>query len=217
MAGSSVPKSLKIFSNGGHDLQHDEDEDAAGEGDHGDRVDQGALDLAAEGFGPLLELGQTLEDDFQGTAGLAGLDHVDVEAVEGLGGLGHGLGERGPAFDLVADVDQGVFQGPGRDLLFENLQAAQDRQAGVLQDGELAGEGGQRPLLHAAEGETSCRGWPAFFCAADLAALLDGDLRDEVAHLPDRGLGLVLAGRFDDVLDLLAGGVHRLELIGRHG
>ena len=34
----------------------------------------------------------------------------------------------------------------------------------------------------------------AFFSAAALAALLHGDLRDEVAHLPDRRLRFVLAG-----------------------
>ena len=44
----------------------------------------------------------------------------------------------------------------------------------------------------------------AFFFGGRLAALLDGDLRDEVAHLPDRGLRLFLAGGLDDVLDLLA-------------
>ena len=42
----------------------------------------------------LLELGQALENDFEGTAGLAGLDHVDVEVVERLGLLGHRFGER---------------------------------------------------------------------------------------------------------------------------
>ena len=153
-------------------MQHDEDEDADGEGDDRDRVDHGALDLAFEGFGPLLELGQTLEDHFQGPARLAGLDHVDVEPVEGLGRLGHGLGERGPALDLVADVDQGVFQRARRGLLLEDLQAAQDGQAGVLQDGELAGEGGQRLRLHAADGEASCPFLPAFFCAAVLRLFL---------------------------------------------
>ena len=57
----------------------------------------------------------------------------------------------------------------------------------------------------------------AFFSAAALAALLHGDLGDEVAPLPDRRLRFFLAGGLDDVLDLLAGLVHRLELISRHG
>ena len=41
----------------------------------------------------LLEVGQALEDRLEGTAGLAGLDHVAVEPVERLGVLGEGLGE----------------------------------------------------------------------------------------------------------------------------
>ena len=53
--------------------------------------------------------------------------------------------------------------------------------------------------------------------AAALAGLLDGDLRHEVAHLPNRRLRFGFVGRFDDVFDLLPGGVHRLELISRHG
>ena len=58
---------------------------------------------------------------------------------------------------------------------------------------------------------------PPFFCGGGLAALLDGDLRDEVPHLLDRRLRLFLAGGLDDVLDLLTGLVHRLEIITGHG
>ncbi len=71
----------------GHDLDHDERQDAHGHRDDDDRVDHRALDLAFERLGPLLELGQALQNDFQRTARLAGLDHVDVQAVEGLGAL----------------------------------------------------------------------------------------------------------------------------------
>ncbi len=166
MSGSSVSKSSKIFWNAGTILIMMKARMPHGEEHDGDRVDQGALDLALQGLGPLLELGQAAEDDFQGTARLAGLDHVDVEAVEGLGRFGHGLGEGGPALDLVADVDQGVFQGPGLGLLFEDFQAAQDRQAGVLKDGELPGEGGRASSASRRPGRRSCPVLPAFFCAA---------------------------------------------------
>ena len=77
-----------------HDLNHDEDEDADGEEDDGDGIDQGALDLASQGLGSFLELGEAAKNDFERAAGLAGLDHVDIEPVEGLGRLAHGLGER---------------------------------------------------------------------------------------------------------------------------
>ena len=89
-------------------------------------------------------------------------------------------------------------------LVFQNSQAAQDRQAGVLQNRKLPRERGQHLAADAADGERLA------FCAAlglfggGLAALLDGDLGDEVAHLADRRLGFFLAGRLDHVLDLLA-------------
>src|SRR6185437_7643371 len=67
----------------GHDLVHDEDQDAHGHGDHDHRVDERAFDLALQGLGFLLELGQAAENDFQGTAGLASLDHVHIQPVEG--------------------------------------------------------------------------------------------------------------------------------------
>ena len=157
------------------DLDHDEGQDADGDHDDDDRVDHRPFDLSLERLGALLELGQAAEDDFQRTARLAGLDHVDVQAVEGLGGLGHGLAERGPAFDLVADVHQAVLELARLRLLFENSQAAEDRQAGVLQDREIAGEDdadlradaaqGELPLLLAADRPSSRPSLRAFFTA----------------------------------------------------
>ena len=121
-----------------------------------------------------------------------------------------------PGFDLLDDVLQGVLQLARLGVLFQDLQAADDRQAGVLQDGQLAGEGADDLAAAAADGQA-----PRFFFAAfaggRLLGFLDRDLGDEVAHLPDRRLGLFLGGGFDHVADLLPRGVHRLELIGRHG
>ena len=47
--------------------------------------------------------------------------------------------------------------------------------------------------------------------------LLHLDLGDEVAHIPYGGLRFFLVGRFDNVLDLLAGCIHRLKLESWHG
>ena len=62
---------------------------------------------------------------------------------------------------------------------------------------------------------------PRFFlppaASAFLRLFFDGDLGDEVAHLADRRLGFFLGRRFDHVLDLRAGRVHRFELKGWHG
>ena len=119
---------------GGDDLQHDEDQDADGESETtADRVGQCTLDFPFEGFGPLFELGQTLENDFEGTARLAGLDHVDVEAVEGLGAFGHCLGEGGSGFDFLADVDEAVFEGARLLLFLQDVEAPENGESGVLQ------------------------------------------------------------------------------------
>ena len=140
-------------------------------------------DLAFERLGAFLELGQAFQDDFQGPARLAGLDHVDVQAVEGLGRLAHGLGEGGAALDFVADVDQRVLQGARLGLLFQDLQAAEDRQAGFLEDGQLAGEGGQHLGVDAAEDEGLALLGPGDLLALPFAGLFDGDLGDEQAPL----------------------------------
>ncbi len=138
----------------GDDLDHDERQNSDGHGDHDDRVDHGPFDFSPEGLGPLLEVGQPLEDDFEGPTGLTGLDHVDVQAIEALGTLGHRLGEGGAGFDVVAGVLQRVLEPPRLGLAFENPQAAENRQAGVLENRELPREGGQVLSGHAAEDET---------------------------------------------------------------
>ncbi len=89
--GSFILKSSKIFSNFG--MMKIMMNARIGDGDRDDdaRVDHGALDAAGQALGLFLELGQAAENDFEGAARLAGLDHVDVEAVEALGVLAERL------------------------------------------------------------------------------------------------------------------------------
>src|SRR5581483_10110077 len=97
-------------------------------------------------------------------------------------------------------------------LAFENSQAAENRQAGVLQDRQLARE--DREMLRADATDSDGFAFAAALLFLGLlAGLLHGDLRDEVAHLLDRELSFFLAGRVNDILDVLAAGVHSLELI----
>src|SRR5208337_4174112 len=105
------------------------------------RVNHGSLDLPLERLGLFLEVGQALKDRFESTAGLARLDHVAVQPVERLGMLGERLGERLAALDVLDHVAQRVLEHPRLALALEDLQAAEDRQAGVLKRRELAGEG----------------------------------------------------------------------------
>ena len=86
MAGSSPPKSLKIFSKTGtrkttSAMQHDEREAADQR-----RVHHRRLDLAAQRVVLLELVGDALERLLEDAAGLAGRDHRDVEVVEDLRG-----------------------------------------------------------------------------------------------------------------------------------
>jgi len=135
------------------DEVEDEPDDHAGDEDDHDRVDHGRLDPPLQGLRLLLEVGQALEDGLQGTAGLAGLDHVAVELVERLGVLGEGVGEGGPALDVLDDILQRILEHARLALAVEDLQAPEDRQAGVLERRELAGEGAELLGRDLADGE----------------------------------------------------------------
>src|SRR5262249_36839455 len=132
------------------DEDHDEGQDGDGDEDDDRRVDHGALDAAGQALGLFLELREGLEDDFDGAAGLAGLDHVHVEAVEALGVLAERLAQGRAGLDVVDDVDEGVLEHAGTHLVLEDLEAAEDGQAGVLQRRELAREGHEHLVVDAA-------------------------------------------------------------------
>ena len=104
--GSCRPNSSKIFLNFGMMITMMNDQDAHGDADDDRRVHHRPDDLLLQALGLFLELGQALEDDFQGTAGLAGFHHVHVQPVEALRVLGHRFGERHARFDVFDDVDQ---------------------------------------------------------------------------------------------------------------
>ncbi len=101
-----MPKSSKIFLNFGMmNTMMNVKMPTATDDDDG-RVDHRADDFALERLGLFFEFRKALKNDFQGTAGLAGLDHVHVEAVEALGMLGHRLRKRTAGLDVIDDVDQ---------------------------------------------------------------------------------------------------------------
>ena len=82
------------------------------------------------------------QDDFQNTAQFAGFDHVDKQAVEDFRVLGQRFGERAAAFDRQRQLANDGFQVGIPLLFFEHAQAAQQRQAGIHERGQLAGESG---------------------------------------------------------------------------
>ena len=118
-------------------------------------------------------------------------------------------------------------------LLLEHAQAAQQRQAGIHQRGQLAGEGGQDLGLYPAAqaGDLDVEvdveplalllglrfGRRAGLLVALLLDLLDlDDLGREQAHFLDPADGLVLAGDLERALGLLAMGVHRHVVVFWH-
>src|SRR5208282_5115680 len=123
--------------------------------------------------------------------------------VERLGMLGERLGERLPALDVLDHVAQRVLEHPRLALALEDLQAAEDRQAGVLQGRELAGEGAKMLGRDLADRERLLAP-PATSLGGRLADLLRllGDLGDEEPLLPDELLSLFLGRGVNRVLDL---------------
>src|SRR5262249_11457823 len=115
------------------------------------------------------------------------------------------------------DVDEGVLQGAGLHLVFEDAKRAEHGQAGVLEGGELAGEEHQGLGPDAADDERLLGLLvPALLLLLSLPRADGRELGDEVAHLLELLLGLLLVGGLDLVLDLFTGRVHRLEFVGRH-
>ena len=127
----------------GNDVDHEDAHDAGGDDEHGDGIEHGGDDLALDLLGLFHELGQAVQDDFEHAAQFAGLDHVDEEAVEDLGVLGQALGEGAAAFDGHGQFADNALEGGVPLLLFQHAQAAQQRQAGIHQRRQLAGEGGE--------------------------------------------------------------------------
>ena len=163
---------------------------SAGDHDDGNRVDHRRLHLALQLHG-LFDVGrEALENRVEDTARLARRHHVGEQRVERLRVLAHRVGERGARLDVGAGL-----QNDGREVLVlflaaENVEALDERQAGVDHHGELTGEDGE---------------------------VLRADLLAGLARLLLRGRVLLgLGGRDPRHHDLIApergdGGVHRVR------
>ena len=84
-----------------------------------------------------------------------------------LGRLGHRLRQRGTTLNLFAGIHQRVLQPPRLALFFQDLQAAENRQAGVLQDRQLTRERRQIPAADTPDRQATFLAAFAF-SAADL-------------------------------------------------
>jgi len=122
------------------ELGHEEDDEDVqdDEADDGEehRVGEGADDLGLEVLLVLGEVGDAAQDVFEEAALLAGADHADGQLAKYPRVGGHGLGETGAVGDLGADLLEHVGEGLLRALPFEDVEAAQQRDAGVEQVGQ---------------------------------------------------------------------------------
>ncbi len=134
--------------------------------------------------------------------------------------LAERLAERAAGFDVIDHVDEAVLEGARLHLAFEDFEAAQHGETGVLQRRELAREGHQRLAFDAADGEDFALLVRLLTLLLFVTLLAFGDLfrelGHEIAHLAYFLLRLLLVGRVHLVLDLAPGGVHGLEFEGRH-
>ena len=142
-SGSSAPRPENSDAKVGMTFQRMTPTTSAGDDDDGDRVDHRRLHLALQLHG-LFDVGrQALENRVEDTARLARRHHVGEQRVERLRVLAHRVGERGARLDVGARL-----QNDGREVLVlflraENVEALDERQAGVDHHRELAGEDGE--------------------------------------------------------------------------
>ena len=129
ISGSSPPKSLKTFTNTGHDERDQADQDHQREAQDDDRVGHRALDLAAQ-LVVLLELvGDPVQRGLEHAAGLTGAHHGDVERREDLRVLGERVGERQAGLDVLAHGADGVLELLVLELVLEHVERAQEGHA----------------------------------------------------------------------------------------
>ena len=143
---------------------------------------------------------------------MPGRDPMGIIATILLGIVGSILG--GLVSWAIWGSDTRGFQPAGLLLRFQNAEAAENGEAGILQNRKLPREGREIARPNAAKDK------PALLLGAGrvslLASLLRRDLRHEVAHLPNGSLGFFFGRRLDYVFNLGAGRIHRLELKSWH-
>lgn len=162
-------------------------------------------------MGFLHEVREAGENNFEDAACFAGFDHVDEEVVEDFGVLREGFGEGGAAFDGAGELardapEDGIFL-----LGFKEAEAAEEREAGVDEAGELAGEGNEEFGVHA-RGEEAWEFEAGAGRRGNFWARLAGggfDAGGEVAHFFEAADGFVLVGDEEFAFGLFAARVHR--------
>lgn len=149
---------LKIGSKRHEKDDEDVEDDEAGGGQE-NRVGQGADHLGFKVFLLFGEVGDATQHVFEETAFLTSADHADGQLIEGVGVLAHGFAQAHAVGDAGADLAEDFRKGGLRTLAFENVEAAEQRYAGVQEIGQLRVEGGEVAAANtaAAAGRRFCR------------------------------------------------------------
>ena len=138
MAGSSPPKSLKIFSNTGTRKATRANSTTKAKPPISDGYIIAALIWRRSAASFSSWVGDPDQRLVQDAAGLAGLDHRHVEVVEDLGVAAQRVGEREARLHVLAHLDPDVAQLVVLGLLLDHVQRAQQRHAGLHHRRQLA-------------------------------------------------------------------------------
>ncbi len=134
------------------ELRHHEDQqdgaDQKGDRDHHGRIEQGLLDLALQRLDVFLVAGDGVQHGFQHARAFAGADQVAVQLVELHRVLADGFGQRGAAFDVVADVLDQLLHADVLLPALDDLQRGDDGHAGLHHRRQLATEEGDLLWRH---------------------------------------------------------------------
>ena len=208
-----------------NDEDHEDGQNCHRDENHRARIKHGSLHLAPDFLGFFHEFGQTVQDHFQHAAQFAGFDHVHEQPVEDFGVLRQSLGKSASAFDGQRQVVDDRFERGIPLLTFQDAQTAKQRQPGIDQRCQLAGERSQHLWLHAAAQPGD------FYIDIDPAALLFpfgirgpyglgflvrlvlglvgfDHFRGEVTHFFEPADGLVLAAHVQGAFGLLPSRIH---------
>ena len=138
-------------------MGHDEEYEARGneqnhaEGDDG--VGHGGLDAPLQLFGGFEVIGELHEYAVQVTARFTGAHHADVEVGIGAWMAAQGFGKGFAGFDVLSDVSDDLREIGVFGLFGEDVQALKQRQTGIDDGRQLAGEEQQFDGFNAAPSE----------------------------------------------------------------
>ena len=130
------------------DENHQERHDRESEHQHDDRVDHRGDDLVLDLLRFLLEFREPRQHHFEHAAELPGAHHVDIKIVEEAWMLRESFGKGAAALHGIRQFVDRAFEHRIALLFREDAQTAEQRQPGIDQSGELAGENHKHLRLH---------------------------------------------------------------------